>query len=162
MHFANEWITLWSVRFYVNYLSQQLIAIGSGSSCCKQLCMPRGTPKYCSSCSDSRRSTDWNVTNSATGWPVWGCFNPASEGHEPMRWIYWYNMAAFTLFYLYDWYIVWPITSSESTLFIIIIIIIIKKYWQCKAGRGRLTPYQSEDPSPTHYQPIKEKKWKGK
>ena len=31
----------------------------------------------------------------------------------------------------------------------IIIIIIIKKYWQCKAGRGRLPPYQSEDPSPT-------------
>ena len=31
----------------------------------------------------------------------------------------------------------------------IIIIIIIKKYWQCKAGKGRLTPYQSEDPSPT-------------
>ena len=30
-----------------------------------------------------------------------------------------------------------------------IIIIIIKKYCQCKAGRGRLTPYQSEDPSPT-------------
>ena len=28
------------------------------------------------------------------------------------------------------------------------IIIIIKKDWQCKAGRGRLTPYQSEDPSP--------------
>ena len=33
--------------------------------------------------------------------------------------------------------------------YIIIIIIIIKKDWQCKAGRGRLTPYQSEDPSPT-------------
>ena len=32
---------------------------------------------------------------------------------------------------------------------IIIIIIIIKKNWQCKAGRGRLTPYESEDPSPT-------------
>ena len=30
-----------------------------------------------------------------------------------------------------------------------IIIIIIKKDWQCKAGRGRLTPYQSEDPNPT-------------
>ena len=30
-----------------------------------------------------------------------------------------------------------------------IIIIIIKKDWQCKAGRGRLTHYQSEDPSPT-------------
>ena len=29
-----------------------------------------------------------------------------------------------------------------------IIIIIIKKDRQCKAGRGRLTPYQSEDPSP--------------
>ena len=33
---------------------------------------------------------------------------------------------------------------------IIIIIIIKKKYWQSiKAGRGRLTPYQSEDPNPT-------------
>ena len=31
----------------------------------------------------------------------------------------------------------------------VIIIIIIKKDWQCKAGRGRLSPYQSEDPSPT-------------
>ena len=31
----------------------------------------------------------------------------------------------------------------------IIIIIIIKKGWQCKAWRVRLTPYQSEDPSPT-------------
>ena len=29
------------------------------------------------------------------------------------------------------------------------IIIIIKKDWQRKAGTGRLTPYQSEDPSPT-------------
>ena len=32
---------------------------------------------------------------------------------------------------------------------IIIIIIIIKKDWQYKAGRGRLTPYQPEDPNPT-------------
>ena len=30
-----------------------------------------------------------------------------------------------------------------------IIIIIIKKDWQCQAGRGRMTPYQSEDPNPT-------------
>ena len=30
-----------------------------------------------------------------------------------------------------------------------IIIIIIKKGWQCKAGRERLTTYQSEDPNPT-------------
>ena len=29
------------------------------------------------------------------------------------------------------------------------LIIIIKKDWQCKAGKGRLTPYQSEHPSPT-------------
>ena len=28
-------------------------------------------------------------------------------------------------------------------------IIIIKKGSQCKAGRERLTPYQSEDPNPT-------------
>ena len=48
-------------------------------------------------------------------------------------------------------------TNSQSSwspqkrlgFLIIIIIIIIKKDWQCKAGRGRLTPYQSEDPSPT-------------
>ena len=31
----------------------------------------------------------------------------------------------------------------------IIIIIIIKRGWQCKAGRERLTPYQSEHPNPT-------------
>ena len=30
-----------------------------------------------------------------------------------------------------------------------IIVIIIKKDWQFKAGGGRLTPYQSEDHSPT-------------
>ena len=47
-------------------------------------------------------------------------------------------------------------STTHSQLFIdyraiiiIIIIIIIKKDWQCKAGRGRLIPYQSEDPSPT-------------
>ena len=32
---------------------------------------------------------------------------------------------------------------------LIIIIIIIKRGWQCRAGRERLTPYQSEDPKPT-------------
>ena len=40
-------------------------------------------------------------------------------------------------------------TFFEMLQINLIIIIIIKKYWQCKAGRGRLTPYQSEDPSPT-------------
>ena len=34
-------------------------------------------------------------------------------------------------------------------LYIIIIIIIIIKGRQCKAGRERLTSYQSEDPNPT-------------
>ena len=50
-----------------------------------------------------------------------------------------------------------PIYFGHKTLFLpnlviiisIIIIIIIKKDWQCKAGRGRLTPYQSKDPNPT-------------
>ena len=37
----------------------------------------------------------------------------------------------------------------SSLIFTFIVIIIIKQYWQCKAGRGRLPPYQSEDPSPT-------------
>ena len=51
------------------------------------------------------------------------------------------------------WYLVYMHVLTHimghSFFFIIIIIIIIKKDWQCKAGRGRLTPYQSEDPSPT-------------
>ena len=37
----------------------------------------------------------------------------------------------------------------------IIIIIIIKRGWQCKAGRERLTPYQSKDPNPTTPAPRK-------
>ena len=41
------------------------------------------------------------------------------------------------------------VTKYENMRKLIIIIIIIKRDWQCKAGRGRLTPYQSEDPSPT-------------
>ena len=40
------------------------------------------------------------------------------------------------------------ICSLQKVSLKAIIIIIIKKDWQCKAGRGRLTPYQSEDPSP--------------
>ena len=35
----------------------------------------------------------------------------------------------------------------------IIIIIILKKGWQCKAGRERLIPYQSEDPQPRNTNP---------
>ena len=41
------------------------------------------------------------------------------------------------------------IYNDQTNLMNETIIIIIKKDWQCKAGRGRLTPYQSEDPSPT-------------
>ena len=39
--------------------------------------------------------------------------------------------------------------NSKLASCVMIIIIIIKKDWQCKAGRGRLSQYQSEDPSPT-------------
>ena len=39
--------------------------------------------------------------------------------------------------------------SIQVIIIIIIIIIIIKRGWQCKAGRERLAPYQSEDPNPT-------------
>ena len=37
----------------------------------------------------------------------------------------------------------------EMRIIISIIIIIIKRGWQCKGGRERLTPYQSDDPNPT-------------
>ena len=51
--------------------------------------------------------------------------------------------------------------SRDRAAFIIIIIIIIKKDWQCKAGRGILTPYQSDYPSPT-LPTYKRKEEKGK
>ena len=41
------------------------------------------------------------------------------------------------------------VVNFSIFLLLIIIIIIIQKDWQCKAGRERLTPYQSKDPSPT-------------
>ena len=40
-------------------------------------------------------------------------------------------------------------TWKYLEIIIIIRIIIIRKGWQCKAWRERLTPYQSKDPSPT-------------
>ena len=47
----------------------------------------------------------------------------------------------------------WPLSRmcdhAWSLIHVAIIIIIIKKDQQCKAGRGRLTPYKSEEPSPT-------------
>ena len=52
-----------------------------------------------------------------------------------------------------------PVT--QFIIIIIIIIIIIKRGWQCKAGRERLTPYQSEDPNPTT-PPHRKKEEKGK
>ena len=48
----------------------------------------------------------------------------------------------FLFFHSMGWYF-------GAGVFGLIIIIIIKKYWQYKAGRGRFTPYQSEDPSHT-------------
>ena len=32
---------------------------------------------------------------------------------------------------------------------LLLLLLLLKEDWQCKAGRGRLTPYQFEDPSPT-------------
>ena len=55
----------------------------------------------------------------------------------------------------------WQTVYIYTCLFDDIIIIIIKKDWQCKAGRERLTPYQSEDPSPT-LPTYREKEEKGK
>ena len=42
-----------------------------------------------------------------------------------------------------------PIIIGWVKIMTPIIIIIIKRGWQCKAGRERLTPYQSEEPNPT-------------
>ena len=47
----------------------------------------------------------------------------------------------------------WNILSRDKKfcfwiIYFKIIIITIKRGWQCKAGRERLTPYQSEDPNP--------------
>ena len=42
-----------------------------------------------------------------------------------------------------------PSVTILMTLYSIIIIIVIEKDWQCNAGTGRMTPYQSKDPSPT-------------
>ena len=53
-------------------------------------------------------------------------------------------MTIFSLNYRMFIYVDWT-----WDIHIIIIVIIIKKDLKCKAGRGRLTPYQSEDPSPT-------------
>ena len=39
--------------------------------------------------------------------------------------------------------------NNYITQLLLLLLFIIKKDLQCKAGRGRLPPYQSEDPSPT-------------
>ena len=51
--------------------------------------------------------------------------------------------------------------SSFRNKLKLIIIIIIKRDWQCKAGRERSTPNQSEDPNPTT-PTLERKKRKGK
>ena len=39
--------------------------------------------------------------------------------------------------------------NGGTVIISFIIIIIIKRGWQCKAGRERVTPYQSKYPNPT-------------
>ena len=39
----------------------------------------------------------------------WGYFNPTSEGHLPIKWIYYYKMAESSLFWLYVWFTIQPI-----------------------------------------------------
>ena len=46
-------------------------------------------------------------------------------------------------------YTFWVVSIIIIIIIIINIIIIIIKEWQCKAGRGRLTPYRYDDPIPT-------------
>ena len=53
------------------------------------------------------------------------------------------------------------ITIADRRRGLNIFIIIIKRDWQCKAGRERSTPYQSEDPNPTT-PTLERKKRKGK
>ena len=68
-----------------------------------------------------------------------------------------YEIAHSTVSYFADdTRILLGIKDEEDTQ-IIIIIIIIKRGWQCKAGRERLTPYQSEDPNPTTHRKKEEK-----
>ena len=39
--------------------------------------------------------------------------------------------------------------SAIKQILLLLLLLLLKKDWQCKAGRWRLPPYQSEDPSPT-------------
>ena len=51
------------------------------------------------------------------------------------------------------WRSIWsadnPVERLNVHLSLLVIVIILKKGWQCRAGRERLTPYESEDPNPT-------------
>ena len=57
--------------------------------------------------------------------------------------------------------LIYGYVNYKNMIYYILLVIIIEKGWQCRAGRERLTPYQSEDPCP-QYQPIEWMTRKGK
>ena len=66
---------------------------------------------------------DWKLLLSLCRWLTnfWGYFNPASEGHWPIRWIYLHKMAESLLFRLYNWFIIRPIVflANNTSLWIL-------------------------------------------
>ena len=69
------------------------------------------------------------------------CFQLLSGNNMPLL--------SFYVLLLCGWGLRTDMVSRALSPPCIVIIIIIKKDCQFKVGRGRLTPYQSEDPSPT-------------
>ena len=70
------------------------------------------------------------------------------KSNKSINVVIYYNYVTFLNFNVLILYGLHTLANLFMNL-IIIIIIIIKRDWQCKAGRERSTPYQSEDPNPT-------------
>ena len=120
-------------------------ATGCHTSCCA------GHPLWCSFCSESAirwNTSYWIGSHSTLSYLVCGTSSCSTELVLATR----CHLIKINL-------VLFPVTVLRSLSFLIIIII-IKRGWQCKAGRERLTPYQSEDPNPTT--PTHRKKEKGK
>ena len=86
-------------------------------------------------------------------------YNPSTTPPESNRFLKLYPVNHKTM-KIFPWGTGTSVQTIVDGKLNIIIIIIIKRGWQCKAGRERLTHYQSEDPNPTT--PTQRKKRKGK